>query len=244
MKSHYISKPKILALFRLFLMLVWCWNFWTGDKFKNSAMSNEFLVPGKPKYLGDHPRHITNHWNTWGKLDKLVIEGRTELPFENGFVDAPTYWTDYMMGQHNRVMIGPGKNRVENVELRGKQKRLDLGGGTGSYSIALCQANPQLKAVLIDQKEPLEMARRLVDESKLSDRITLIEGDMNTVELDNDYDVVLISGVVLIVAEEMCLRVFRRAYNALCPGGLFIVQDYMQIDRSPKRHFLDMMMDL
>ena len=141
-------------------------------------------------------------------------------------------------------MIGPGKNRVENVELRGKQKRLDLGGGTGSYSIALCQANPQLKAVLIDQKEPLEMARRLVDESKLSDRITLIEGDMNTVELDNDYDVVLISGVVLIVAEEMCLRVFRRAYNALCPGGLFIVQDYMQIDRSPKRHFLDMMMDL
>ena len=101
--------PRILALFRLFLMLVWCWNFWTGDKFKNSAMSNEFLVPGKPKYLGDHPRHITNHWNTWGKLDALVLEGRTELPFENGFVDAPTYWTDYMMGQHNRVMIGPGK---------------------------------------------------------------------------------------------------------------------------------------
>ncbi len=95
-----------------------------GDKFKNSATSNEFLVPGKQKYLGDHMRHITNHWNTWGKLDKLVLEGRTELPFENGFVDAPTYWTDYMMGQHNRAMIGQGKNlvEIENVELSGKQK--------------------------------------------------------------------------------------------------------------------------
>ena len=89
-------------------MLVWCWNFWTGDQFKNSASSAEFLVPGKQKYLGDHMRHITNHWNTWGKLDTLVLEGRTERPFENGFVDAPTYWTDYMMGQHNRVMIGQG----------------------------------------------------------------------------------------------------------------------------------------
>ncbi len=88
------------------------------------------------------------------------------------------------------------------------------------------------------------MARRLVDENKLSDRITLIEGDMNTIELDDDYDIVLISGVVLIVAEEMCRRVFHRAYNALRPGGLIIVQDYMQIDHSPKRHFLDMMMDL
>jgi cyclopropane fatty-acyl-phospholipid synthase-like methyltransferase len=216
-----------------------------GDKFKNSATSNEFLVQGKQKYLGDHMRHITNHWNTWGKLDELVLEGRTELPFENGFVDTPTtYWTDYMMGQHNRVMIGQGKNLVENVELSGKQKLLDLGCGTGRYSIALCQANPQLKAVLIDQKEPLEMARRLVDESKLSDRITIIEGDMNTVELDNDYDAVLISGVVLIVSEEMCRQVFRRIYNALRPGGLIIVQDYMQIDHSPKRHFLDMMMDL
>ncbi len=215
-----------------------------GDKFKNSASSAEFLVPGKQKYLGDHMRHITNHWNTWGKLDTLVVEGRTELPFENGFVDAPSYWTDYMMGQHNRVMIGQGKNLVENIELSGKQKLLDLGGGTGSYSIALCQANPQLKAVLIDQKEPLEMARRLVDESQLSERITLVEADMNTVELDNDYEVVLISGVVLIVSEEMSRRVFRRAYEALRPGGLIIVQDYMRVDHSPKRRFLDTMMDL
>jgi 2-hydroxy-4-(methylsulfanyl)butanoate S-methyltransferase len=215
-----------------------------GGKFKNSALSNEFLVPGKPKYLGDHMRHITNHWNTWGKLDTLVVEGRTELPFENGFVDAPTYWTDYMMGQHNRAMIGQGKNLVDNVDLSGKQKLLDLGGGTGSYSIALCQANPQLKAVLIDQKEPLEMARRLVSKNHLSDRITFIEGDMNTTELDNDYDVVLISGVVLISDETMCQQVFRRAYHALHLGGLIIIQDYMQIDQSPKRHFLDMMMDL
>ena len=39
-----------------------------GDKFKNSAMSTEFMVPGQQKYLGNHMRHITNHWNTWGSL--------------------------------------------------------------------------------------------------------------------------------------------------------------------------------
>lgn len=35
---------------------------------------------------------------------------------------------------------------------------LDLGGAAASYSIALCNANPNLKAVVVDFKEPLEIA--------------------------------------------------------------------------------------
>ncbi|HAI68291.1 MAG TPA: hypothetical protein DCM38_02515 [Gammaproteobacteria bacterium] len=215
-----------------------------GDKFTNSAISNEFLVPHQPKYLGDYVCHITNYWHTWGKLDTLLLEGRTELPFENGFTDAPTYWTDYMKAQHNRAMMGQGAKLVENVDLNGKQKLLDLGGGTGSYSIALCVANPQLKADVVDQKEPLEIAREIVDEHDLADRITLVEGDCHTIELDNDYDVVLISGLIVLLSEEEIRQVFLRAYNTLLPGGLVIVQDFMRLDHSPARQFLDTMMDL
>ncbi|RKZ61818.1 MAG: hypothetical protein DRR08_07715 [Candidatus Parabeggiatoa sp. nov. 2] len=215
-----------------------------GDKFTNSAISNEFLVPHQPKYLGDYVCHITNYWHTWGKLDTLLLEGRTELPFENCFTDVPTYWTDYMKAQHNRAMMGQGAKLVENVDLNGKQKLLDLGGGTGSYSIALCAANPQLKSVVVDQKEPLDIARKIVDEHDLANRITLVEGDFNTIKLDSDYDAVLISGVIVLLSEEENRHVFLRAYNALLPGGLIIVQDFMRIDHKPTRQFLDTMMDL
>ncbi|MEN8219576.1 MAG: methyltransferase [Pseudomonadota bacterium] len=214
------------------------------DKFTNSAISNEFLVPHQPKYLGDYVLHITNYWYTWGKLDTLLLEGRTELPFENGFTDVPTYWTDYMNAQHNRAMMGQGAKLVENVDLNGKQKLLDLGGGTGSYSIALCAANPQLKAVVVDQKEPLEIARQIIDEHTSTDQITLVEGDFNIIELDRDYDVVLISSVMVIHSEAENLQIFRRAYNSLLPGGLIIIQDFMRIDHQPTRQFFDTMMDL
>ncbi|HIE01811.1 MAG TPA: methyltransferase domain-containing protein [Thiotrichaceae bacterium] len=215
-----------------------------GDKFTNSAISNEFLVPHQPKYLGDYVCHVTNYWHTWGKLDTLLLEGRTELPFENGFTDVPTYWTDYMKAQHNRAMMGQGAKLVENVDLNGKQRLLDLGGGMGSYSIALCAANPQLKAVVIDQKESLDMARKIVDEHDLADRITLVEGDFNTIELDSNYDAILISGVIVLHSEEENHQIFRRAYNALLPGGLIIVQDFMRIDHNPTRKLFDTMMDL
>ena len=52
--------------------------------------------------------HITNHWESWGRLDQLVRDGRTLLPFETGYVEPSEYWTDYMMGQHNRAVAGQG----------------------------------------------------------------------------------------------------------------------------------------
>ena len=213
-------------------------------RYTDSAQAAAFLVPDKPAYVGDLVLHITNYWHTWGKLDQLIKEGRTELPFENGFVDAPTYWTDYMRGQHNRATAGQGDYLVQSVALDGRRKMLDLGGGAASYSLALCAANPALHADVVDQVEPLAVARPLVEAAGLQDRITLVPGDFNTVELASDYDVVLISGVVLIKSEAGCRAVFRRALAALQPGGLVIVQDFMRVDHSAARSFLDTMMDM
>ena len=215
-----------------------------GDRYTDSAQAEAFLVPGKATYVGDLVLHITNYWHTWGKLDQLVREGRTELPFENGFVDAPTYWNDYMLGQHNRATAGQNEHLVRSVQLEGRRKMLDLGGGAASYSIALCAANPQLRSDVVDQVEPLAIARPLVDAAGLQDRIALVPGDFNTVDLAADYDVVLISGVVLIKSEADCRAVFRRALSALKPGGLAIVQDFMRVDHSAARSFLDTMMDM
>lgn len=129
------------------------------DQYKNTEETSEFLVLDKPKYIGDHILHITNSWYTWGNLDQLIRDGKTELPFTNNFVDADTYWTDYMKGQHARATAGQGEYLVNNVKLQGREKLLDLGGGAGSYSIALCAANPELKAFIVDQKEALYQVR-------------------------------------------------------------------------------------
>ncbi len=214
------------------------------DRYRNTKETSATLVPSSPNYIGDFVLHITNHWNSWGNLDKLVIDGQTEPPFENGFVDTPTYWRDYMYGQHNRSESGQSANLVKSIDLTDRHKLLDLGGGIGSYSIALCKANAELHADIVDQKEPLEMARDLINESKLADRISLIEGDFNNIELGTDYDVVLISGVVCIKSPKECRAVFQRAYNALLPNGIVIVQDFMRLDHSHQRNDFDTMMNL
>ena len=215
-----------------------------GDKYSNSPLSSKTLVKTNKEYVGDHALHHTNTWASWGRLDEIVREGKTLLPYETGFVDAPTYWTNYMMGQHNRAASGQAYYLVENVDLSDRRKLLDLGGGAASYSIAFCGANPQLKAVVLDQKEPLVIAKTLVDEHNLHDQITLLEGDFFGTEAGADYDVVLISGVVLIKSAEESRKLFRLAYDLLLPGGMIIIQDYMRIGESAERNRLDTFEDM
>ena len=93
--------------------------------------------------------------------------------------------------------------------------------------------------MVVDRKEPLAIAKSLMEEHNLQGRITLHEGDFLTIELTPDYDVVLISGVVLIKSEEECRLLFKHALDALRPGGMIIIQDYMRMDPSPERRRLD-----
>ena len=216
----------------------------TGDRFHNSSMASNFLVKGKAAYVGDHALHHTNTWASWGRLDEVIKEGKTLIPYETGFVDADTYWTNYMIGQHNRATSGQAHYLVQSLDLQEKRKLIDLGGGAASYSIALCDANPQLNAVVVDQKEPLSIAKPLVAESGLQDRITLLEGDFFDTHLGSGYDVCLISGVVLIKPEGDSRRLFKFAFDLLEPGGLVVIQDYMRIEDHPERKRLDTLEDL
>ena len=96
----------------------------------------------------------------------------------------------------------------------------------------------------MDRREPLSVAQPLVEQSNLGERITLLEGDFFETSAGVDYDVALISGVVLISSEEACHRLFDLAYDSLLPGGLVVVQDYMRIDHSPERKRVDTLEDL
>ncbi|MDH3679651.1 MAG: methyltransferase, partial [Acidimicrobiia bacterium] len=219
-----------------------------GPAYELADEARRFLLPGSADYVGNLVLHITNYWHTWGNLDRLVLEGRTELPFHNRYTGEAEYWSDYMAGQHDRAVAGQGHHLAQAVDLSERELLLDLGGGAGSYSIVLCEANPELRAVVIDAPEPLAIAEPLVAEAELEDRIELLAGDLFDPDLYADLpdgaDAALISGVVLIKPEAACRTLFGLAHAMLDESGLMIVQDFMRLDESPRRRFLDTMMDL
>ena len=102
---------------------------------------------------------------------------------------------------------------------------VDVGCGSGMYSVALCRRNPALKAVLLDRKEVLEVAREIVEQHQLQDRISSREADITQDAYGEGLDVVLLSDV-LYQDRETCKAILRSAYNALADGGKLVVRGY------------------
>src|SRR5258707_379699 len=67
---------------------------------------------------------------------------------------------------------------AKNLPLPGARKLLDVGGGTGLYSIALLRVNPTLRAVIWDRPEVLKVAREMAETHGVVDRIDFTPGDM------------------------------------------------------------------
>ncbi|MFQ6098249.1 MAG: methyltransferase [Armatimonadota bacterium] len=193
-----------------------------GEVFANTPVSDAYLVRGRELYQGNALRHGMDAWERWGALARDFRPERGEGPW--GEPD------DFILAMHNMTMAGRGEALARTVDLRGRRRLLDVGGGPGTYSVYLCRANPELRATVWDLPGAIAIARRLIaGQPDVRERIECVEGDWNTDEFGEGYDCLLMSNVVH-GRESQAEMKFAKAQRALTAGGLMIVQDFILND--------------
>lgn len=115
---------------------------------------------------------------------------------------------------------------AENVPLLNTTTLLDIGGGTGIYSIAFVKANPKLRAIVFDRPEVLKTAEKFVDDYGVGDRVELVAGDMFVDPLPA-ADTILLSNILHDWDVSECQTLIRRCRAALNPGGRLIIHDVL-----------------
>src|SRR5262249_61745590 len=73
--------------------------------------------------------------------------------------------------------LGPAHLMARRVDLGNARTLLDVGGGSGAYTLAFLRRNPQLSATILDFPETTETARRYVAEAGMSDRVSHLQGN-------------------------------------------------------------------
>ena len=104
---------------------------------------------------------------------------------------------------------------------------LDVGGGSGAYSIAFAQANTALHAEIFDLAPVLEIAREHIDAAGLADRVATRTGDLREEEFGEGFDLVLLSAICHMLGPEANRDLFRRCRRALAPGGRLVIRDFV-----------------
>ncbi len=111
------------------------------------------------------------------------------------------------------------------VPLNGATRILDIGGGTGIYSIAMLQKHPQLSAVVLDRAEVLKVAAEMAEEYGVVDRLELLEGDMFSDPLPTDCQLVLLSNILHDWDVPQCKQLVQRSADVLPHGGRVLIHD-------------------
>jgi ubiquinone/menaquinone biosynthesis C-methylase UbiE len=199
-----------------------------GERYANAPASAAYLVPSSTTYFGDYfglqvARQI---YPTLQHLDGALRGERVDFYAQ---MRDPAEARAFSLAQHSGS-LGPAHVVAKLVDLAGARRLLDVGGGSGAFSIVLCRRTPGLTATIVDFPGVEKIARELIGEAGLADRIAFIPGDAREVSWPGDQDVVLMSYLLSAVGESATQALLARACKTLVPGGRLLVHDFMLDD--------------
>ncbi|TYC64600.1 methyltransferase [Stappia sp. BW2] len=201
-----------------------------SEGFTNSPAAEAFLVKGRKYDFGDYLRF---------QIDKQMYPFMTQLndaltdSLEDGQVASYEAWFSdpeearlYSRSQH-AGSLGPGRGLAKLVDLSAAKQLLDVGGGTGAFSISLCKAYPGLRSTVLDFPNVAKVGEEFIAEEGLQDRIHYAPGNALKDTWPDSADAVLMSYLFSGVPGTAIPGLVRKAFEVLTPGGDFMVHDFM-----------------
>jgi predicted O-methyltransferase YrrM len=105
------------------------------------------------------------------------------------------------------------------------QRLLDIGGASGTWTMAFLRAVPEATAVLFDLPEVIPLARQRLTAAGLIDRVTLVAGDYNVDPLPAGADFAWLSAIVHQNSPAQNRALYGKIHAALAPGGTLVIRD-------------------
>ncbi|MGA2484196.1 MAG: methyltransferase [Candidatus Acidiferrales bacterium] len=190
--------------------------------FFNTPASARFFSKGSRDNARGGLMHTAHLWHRWSTLTECVRAGTS--------VEARSRednWVAAFIAAMDRNAKERAGAVVKAIGTSGIKRMLDLGGGSGAYSIAFARAIPGLKAEILDLGDVVPLAQENIREARLADRITTRVGDMLRDPLGENYDLILASAICHMFSPQENRGLFQRAYDALAPRGRVVAQDFI-----------------
>lgn len=198
-------------------------------KYEMTERAKRWLDPSSDRYVGDFLADTGHYWEWWGRLEELVRDGsHAELHAKSP--DDP-YWRSYIRGQYQVARLSSDEVAKAVPLPANAHSVLDVAGGHGEFSMALCRRHPGLKAIVVDLPGSAAVGREIVAEAGMSDRVTHLEGDMFEVEIEGHHDGALCFNIIHHLTPEQIRALFERIRASLRPGAPLCVLDFY--DRPP-----------
>ena len=197
-----------------------------GQTYALQLGAAQFLVKDAPGYVGHIIGHHHRLMTSWSLLPETIRTGKRSRTWTMCDDDGRS---DFLMGMFN-VAMGIAPVVAKAIDLSGKKRFLDLGGGPGTYAIQFCLANPELSATVFDLPGTRPFAEKTAARFGVSDRVDFAVGNYLTDPVPGGFDVAWLSQILHAEGPENAALIVKKATQALKPGGLLFIHEFMLND--------------
>ena len=113
---------------------------------------------------------------------------------------------------------------AKKLDLTGRSKILDIGGGSGIYACSIVAHHPHMQGVVVDQAPVDRICRKLIEERGCAGKVDVVAANMFE-GLPQGCDVHLFSNVLHDWDVPEVQALLKRSHEALPVGGLLVIHD-------------------
>ena len=193
-----------------------------GDTYRNGAAAAAFLTGHGPADL----RPFLKLWDkisypNWCNFSEALAKGPSKEIFE-----LDDELQEVASAGIEAILAGPAAALPKTFDFSRHQRLLDVGGGTGSWSIAVAQAYPHLEATVFELPTVADIARQRIAAAGLASRIGVVAGDAMADALPPGYDVFLVANLIHYWSPDENRALLRRVRSAADAGSSLLLADF------------------
>ena len=193
-----------------------------------TPMADAFLVRGKPSYVGDFRHVALALWDGMAHLKESLKTGKPLSRMDTGA--ELKVWEKLVLGII--VIAEPTAKALCDLLKIGSERRglkvLDIAGGSSIFGMAILTRDSTAEVTQLDWPNVNAVAKRVNQARGLEGKIRFIDGEHHTAPIETDYyDLVVASNFCRFESPLGNQRLFAKAYSALKPGGIFVVNDFV-----------------
>jgi precorrin-6B methylase 2 len=177
-------------------------------------------------------QHQANCMRRWAQLARVVRTGRPaeRTPSIRGAEgDRASF-----IGAMDNTSAPVADAVVRRLRPLRFSRLLDIGGASGTWTLAFLRACPGATAVLFDLPPVIPMAARRIAAAGMSGRVRLVSGDFARDPLPAGADLAWVSAIVHQNSRRQNRALFAKVCSALVPGGRIAIRD-MVMDETRTR---------
>jgi len=184
------------------------------------------LSSAHPQSILPSVRHAIHLWNNWSHLTANIRQ-RANSSLRAGAGSLSDWDRQAFIGAMDVAARQLAQDISQKYNTAPYHRMLDVGGGSGAYTIAFLNQNPMLQAVLFDLAAVIPIARENVRQANLETRVSFVPGDFYVDELPRGCDLVLLSAIIHQNSPSQNLLLFQKIYRALGNNGVLLIRDFV-----------------